>query len=826
MIFVNLNFKIMQYKINKISEIVKGKLFATNNDSIDNIITDSRNFISSSNSLFVCLVGHNNDGHNYILDLYNAGLRNFLVSKPLNFDEFENANFILVQNTLIALQKLVEIHRQNFDIPVVAITGSNGKTVVKEWISQLLNPFIPLVKSPKSYNSQLGVPLSVWNLNQNHELAIFEAGISQINEMERLEKIICPTIGIITNIGDAHQENFNSLNQKVTEKLKLFKNCKTIIYCKDYFEIDKQIKENIDFNEKEIISWSFLQNADFVVNNVLIKDSNCLIEIENNSNIESFSIPFKDKASIENAIFCYIFIKKFYNNFKINFADLSPIAMRLELKNGINNCTIINDSYNCDIASLKIALELINQQNQNSKRTLILSDIQEVSNDDKLTYKTVAQIIKSAKIDKLIGIGEKIDLYKNLFDCEKKFYSTTKEFLIDFQNNTFQNEAILLKGARKFGFEKISKTLEEKAHQTILEINLSALTHNLNYFRALLKPETKIMVMVKAFSYGSGTFEIANLLQHQRVDYLGVAIVDEGIELRKHGINLPIIVMNPEKESFYKLIEYNLEPEIYDFNVLHDFERAVNKYSPHPYPIHLKIDTGMNRLGFKNYEIENLIDKLKTNKKILVKSIFSHLAGSSESEFDDFTNQQIDEFKTISQNIINQFNYPIIRHILNSGGIERFTNSQFEMVRLGIGLYGITALQQNKLMNISTLKTTILQIKNLNNGETVGYSRVGKITEPTKIAILPIGYADGLNRKLSNGVGQMLVNGKKCKIIGNICMDMCMLDITNIDAKQGDEVLIFGNQIPVSTLAQQIGTISYEVFTNISQRVKRVYFKE
>jgi len=817
------------YTIEKISEILEDELILTHlkkTNYIDNIVTDSRNFVSSHNSIFFALIGQNHDGHNYISDLYNSGVRNFVISKILDFSNFMDTNFILVKNSLSALQKIAKFHRQNFKIPILAITGSNGKTIVKEWISQLLNPYVPLLKSPKSYNSQLGVPLSVWNLNQNYELAIFEAGISQTNEMERLEQIINPTIGIITNIGDAHQENFVSINQKVEEKLKLFKNVQTIIYSKDYVEIHEQIISNPFFENKEIISWSFSQKADYMITKILITNFNSEIEISNNSVCETITIPFKDKAAIENAIFSYIFIKRFYANFKINFQDLEPIAMRLELKNGINNCTLINDSYNCDIASLKIALELINQQNQNTKKTLILSDIQEVSNDNEFTYRTVSQIIKSAKIDKIIGIGENISLYEKMFECNKKFYKTTKDFLIDFQNNTFQNETILLKGARKFTFEKITKTLQEKAHQTILEINLGALTHNLNYFRALLKPETKIMVMVKAFSYGSGTYEIANLLQHQRVDYLGVAITDEGIELRKKGITLPIIVMNPEKDSFYKLIEYNLEPEIYDFNVLHNFVKTVNKYSPLSYPIHLKLDTGMNRLGFKPEEIENLILELKSYKKILVKSIFSHLAGSSEEVFDEFTNEQINMFQNISQNIINQLNYPIIRHILNSAGIERFTNSQYEMVRLGIGLYGISALPENKLMNISTLKTTILQIKNLNQGETVGYSRVGKITKPSQIAIIPIGYADGLNRKLSNGVGEVLVNGCKCKIIGNICMDMCMLDVTNVNAKQGDDVIIFGDKIPISKIAQLNQTIPYEILTSISQRVKRVYFKE
>ncbi len=801
----------------------------SNNPVVTSIITDSRESFIPQNAVFFALKGKNYNGHDFIDEAYKKNIRNFVVSENINWKKYENTNFVLCVDTLLALQQVAEHHRDKFEFPILAITGSNGKTVVKEWIYQLLKHHLNIIKSPKSYNSQLGVPLSVLNMNQHHKLAIFEAGISKSQEMQRLAKIIKPDIGIFINIGDAHQENFSSLKQKVEEKLKLFKKSKTLLYCKDYKDIDETVKNDADFENKEIITWSFNQQdntANYLITNLQKFNSYTRITITYNKLDDIINLPFTDQAAIENAIFCYIFIKRFYPKANINFNDLTPIAMRMEMKNGNNNCILINDYYNCDIASLKIAINHMNQQNNALKKTLIISDIQEISNDQEFIYSTVKQILEQAKIAKLIGIGLNITKYQHLFEIEKYFYHTTQDFLTNVNDIAFENEIILLKGARTFYFEKISKYLQEKSHQTVLEINMQALANNLNYFKTILNQHTKILVMVKAFSYGSGAFEIANMLQHQGIAYLGVAIADEGVLLVKKGIKTPIIVMNPQIEDFDKLIEYKLEPEIYNFNVLISLLETLKKYNIPNYYIHIKIDSGMNRLGFKVPEIEKLIEILKSNPTIIVKSIFSHLAASAEAEYDDFTLQQINTFENIASHVMTELGYTILRHILNSAGIERFNKYQYEMVRLGIGLYGISAINSSQLMNISTLKTKILQIKEVTQTETIGYSRAGKVNKLSKIAILPIGYADGFYRRLGNGNGEVMIGKQTYKTIGNICMDMCMIDITDANVTINDEVIIFGDKLSISKIAKKIGTIEYEVLTNVSQRVKRIYFSE
>jgi len=814
------------YNISEICTIVSGKLFGKSDNSVENLLIDSRILIPSDYTLFFAIAGKNHDGHNYINDMYAKGVRCFIVSRKIDFDEFSNSSFILVTNTIEALQKIAEYHRNKNNIEVLGITGSNGKTVVKEWISQLLSDYLRIVKNPKSYNSQIGVPLSVWAIEKEHQLGIFEAGISQIDEMINLERIIKPTIGIFTNIGDAHQENFESTDQKIKQKLILFKNCKTLIYCNDYSNINIQINSN-NYLLAKTISWG-KKDADYLIKKIEKNKTVTQIEISVNKEIIIFEIPFSDNASIENILHAVVFIHSQYPEIKINilnFKNLSHLEMRMEQLKAVNNCTLINDSYSCDISSLKIALDQLNLLNKHILKTLILSDIQEVNTNSEITYSEVSKIVNKNNISKFIGIGEEISKFKNLFADNSLFFTDTKAFLNSLNVNNFINEDILLKGARKFTFEKISNALQEKNHRTVLEINLEALIHNLNFFRSQLKPETKIMVMVKAFSYGSGSYEIANLLQNQRVDYLGVAVADEGVDLRKNGINIPIIIMNPEKNSFYKIIENNLEPEIYSFSVLEEFNRAVEKFSPHSYPIHIKIDSGMHRLGFLENQIDELLNDLKKYPKLKIRSVFSHLAGSSDGIHDKYTQNQINIFTIISEKIIQSIGYKPMLHILNSGGIERWQSAQFDMVRLGIGLYGVSSYQQDKLMNISTLKTTISQIKYLKKGETVGYSRKGILERDSTIAIIPIGYADGFNRKLSNRVGKVIINNQFAPIIGNICMDLSMIDITDIEANEGDEVIIFGNNFTVSDIADLIGTIPYEVLTGISQRVKRVYFK-
>ena len=827
----------MNYTVSSITSIINGTLFGKGDSNllIKILLIDSRKISNAETSLFFALIGERHDGHNYISDLYGNGIRNFVVSSiPKNIEDFADSNFILVKDTLIALQQLSAFHRQQFKIPIIGITGSNGKTIVKEWLYQLMREDKNIVRSPKSFNSQVGVPLSVWQISEEHSLGIFEAGISKPSEMKLLSNIIQPTIGIITNIGQAHDENFESQKRKVEEKLKLFLNSEGIIYCKDYTQIHNEIINEEVFHETKAFTWSRKLRADLLIGRITKNDLDTDIQGVFKNDFIGISIPFTDEASIENAIHCWtVMLYLGYENNVIaeRMRYLSPIAMRLELNEGINNCSIINDSYNSDLSSLVIALDFLNQQKQHPKKTLVLSDILQSGQTDESLYKEVANLIHKKGISRLIGIGESISNQESQFNIEKFFYKSTNDFLQHFNNSFFRDETILLKGARAFGFEAISKVIQQKAHETVLEINLNSIVHNLNYYRSKLNANTKIMAMVKAFSYGSGSFEIANILQFHRVDYLCVAYADEGIELRKAGITLPIMVMNPEEQSYDSMIHYNLEPEIYSLRVLGLFEaslkRSENK-SIKLIPIHIKLDTGMHRLGFDENDLNELIVRIKNNKHILIKSIFSHLAASDEHEHDEFTWRQIKKFNLMYDAIKSHFSYPILKHILNSAGISRFPDAQFDMVRLGIGMYGIGVNQaeQVQLQNVSTLKTNISQIKNILANDTIGYSRKGVALTDMQIATVPIGYADGLSRKLGNGNGKMILKGKPAPIIGNVCMDMCMIDITNIHANENDEVIIFGDNYSIREVAKNADTIPYEILTNVSRRVKRVYFQE
>ncbi len=822
------------YSIQELSTISGGTLSLKSPETIDirNLLTDSRRYLDAEHSLFFAIKGERHDGHKFITELFGEGVRNFVISEWRNEYQSIAANFIFVNDALSTLQKITASHRKRFHYPVIGITGSNGKTIVKEWLYQLLRSDIDIVRSPKSYNSQIGVPLSVWGMQDEHQLAIFEAGISMPGEMHKLEEIIQPTIGIFTNIGSAHDENFKSEKEKVLEKLELFKGVHTFIYNKDYQTIHESISEfKFSFPELKVFTWSRKSKSDLQIGRITKNSEDTEIQAVYENNFIKITIPFIDDASVENAIQCWslmLVLKIDQETIDERMSLLSPVAMRLEMKTGINNCSVINDSYNSDIGSLTIALDFLNQQKQHIKKTVLLSDILQSGKNETILYKEVGDLLKAKGIQSIVGIGPAISRQVDCFSMNKKFYLSTDDFLRDFSPTNFRDETILLKGARVFGFEKISKVLQQKAHETVLEINLNSLVHNLNYYRSRLKPQTKIMAMVKATSYGSGSFEVANILQFHHVDYLAVAYSDEGVELRKSGIGLPIMVMNPELMNFERMIKYRLEPEVYNFRQLNQLAEIFNKHTGEPFKIHLKLDTGMHRLGFEEREINELVVRLINNKNLHIQSVFTHLAGSDEAEHDGFTKLQFDRFKKMSDEIIRNFNYPILRHTLNSSGILRFSEAQYEMVRLGIGLYGIAATsnEQNHLQQVATLKTTISQIKNVPANETVGYSRMGKLKRDTIVATVAIGYADGISRRLGNGIGKMLVNGKLAPIIGSVCMDMCMLDITDIPAKEGDEVIVFGTEYPVTEMAKAVGTIPYEVLVNVSQRVKRVYFQE
>lgn len=820
----------MDYRIKTIAGIIGAQYNKLQDCSVSILLTDSRRLSFPEQSIFFALETKTNDGHKYIQELYKLRVRNFIVSKKLPvFETMPEANFLIVKDTLKALQKLATHHRKQFDIPVIGITGSNGKTIVKEFLYQLLHTEFNIVRSPRSYNSQLGVPLSVWQMNNKHTLGIFEAGISQPDEMERLQPIIAPSIGIITNIGEAHQENFISTTQKCMEKLTLFNDCEAIIYDGDNAFIANAI-ESACLSHKAI-AWSRTDSdAPLFIEEIEKKDNETIIHCTLLGFNRTIKIPFTDDASIENVMHCLalmLYLKPTSVN-ESKFSRLEPVAMRLDVKQGINNCLLINDTYNSDINSLDIALDFQQSRKvgKKLKSTLILSDILQSGTLPKSLYKKVADLVKRKKVDRIIGIGRDLKEYGNVFEIEKEFYTTTDEFIQSPSFKRFKNELILIKGSRHFHFERISDLLEKKVHETILEVNLDAIVHNFNYYRSKLKPETKMVCMVKAFGYGAGYYELAKTLQEHRCDYLAVAVADEGAELRKAGITIPLIVMNPEFSSFNVLFENQLEPEVYSFRLLDAMIKETERRGITSYPIHLKIDTGMHRLGFHPNDIPDICARLKEQTGLTVRSIFSHLAGSDSSAFDEFTHHQLDTFTQAAKELESELEYKVIKHILNSAGIERFTEYQMDMVRLGIGLYGVSASGQKGLRNVSTLKTTILQIQNVPANDSIGYSRMSYVKRDSRIAIIPIGYADGLNRHFSNGGGEVSIHGKRCPIIGNICMDACMIDVTEIDAREGDSVIIFGEELPVNELSNKLNTIPYEILTSISPRVKRVYYRE
>lgn len=801
---------------------------------VKDIIVDSRKLLNPSDTMFVALISERNNGHDFISELYFKNVRIFLVNNLfVECNDMMDAVFIRVNNTLEAFQRLVSWHRSKFNIPVIGITGSNGKTIVKEWLYQLLSSNYKTVRSPKSYNSQIGVPLSVWQMTAENELAVFEAGISQTGEMEKLQKIIKPTIGIFTNIGAAHDENFLSLEQKVGEKLNLFTSAEVLIYCSDYHLITERIFKSGINKKVKIFSWGLKNNPDLKILKIeKIIDGSKIIATYQNSEI-TIQIPFNDDASVENAIHCWalmLVLNISNSDIESKMQNLSRVAMRLELKAGINQCSIVDDSYNSDINSLRIALDFMSHQKNHHKNTVILSDMLQTGRNDEDLYREIGEMLESRKIQQFIGIGKVLSRHSFCFPMKSYFFNYTIDFLNQFDFSLFTNELILIKGARAFEFEKVSRVLQQKSHQTTLEVNLDAIIHNYNFYRKQLQPNTKMMAMVKAFSYGSGSSEIANVLQFHHVDYLGVAYVDEGVDLRRSGITLPIMVMHPEPESFDNIIKYDLEPEISNFKMFDMLEDTINTFDiPKNVKIHIKVDTGMHRLGFCEQDVDTLLHRLNSLQcHIEVKSVFSHLAVSDDPSEDAFSQLQISRLKSVSSELMKFLNYPIMVHILNSSGIVRFKDAQFDMVRLGIGLYGIptTPFEKNELQNVCTLKTTISQIKSLSEGETVGYGRKWTAQKESKIAVLPIGYADGLLRKYGFGVGKVFVNNSFAPIIGAICMDMCMIDVSGLTVHEGDEVIIFGDVISVSDVAKAMDTIPYEVLTSISQRVKRVYVKE
>lgn len=833
----------MSYTIESIAQCIGARRVGEHHATIDWLLTDSRSLSFPEETLFFALTTKRNNGARYIPELYARGVRNFVLTEEefhaMNqehpaMEQPTTVNYLIVSNPLKALQKLAEAHRDIFKIPVIGITGSNGKTIVKEWLHQLLSPDHCIVRSPRSYNSQIGVPLSVWQLGKEAELGIFEAGISEMGEMGALQRMIKPSIGILTNIGGAHQENFFSLQEKCMEKLSLFKNCDVVIYDGDNELISNCVAKSM-LTAREI-AWSRRDiERPLHISKIIKKDDHCVISYRYLSMDNTFCIPFIDDASIENvlnSLAACLYLMTPADQITERMARLEPVAMRLEVKEGKSDCVLINDSYNSDLASLDIALDFLVRRSEKKglKRTLILSDILETGQSTATLYRRVAQLVQSRRVDKLIGVGAEISSCAARFEGapeQQYFFPNTEALLASNLLKTLHSEVILVKGSRMFNFDLVSDELELKVHETILEVNLGAMVANLNHYRSMLRrPETKVVCMVKASAYGAGSYEIAKTLQEHHVDYLAVAVADEGSELRKAGITSSILIMNPELTAFKTMFDYKLEPEVYNFHLLDALIKAAEKEGITNYPIHVKLDTGMHRLGFAYEDLPRLIRRLKNQNAVIARSVFSHFVGSDSPQFDAFSRRQIESFEKGAEELQAVFSHKILRHICNTAGIERFPDAQFDMVRLGIGLYGVSPIDNSILNNVSTLKTTILQVREVSEEETVGYSRMGRLVRPSRIAAIPIGYADGLNRHLGCGNAYCLVNGKNAPYVGNICMDVCMIDVTDIDCREGDQATIFGDDLPITVLSDQLGTIPYEVLTSISTRVKRVYYQD
>ena len=822
----------MAYTLEKIASFIGAHLVGREDAEVNWLLTDSRSLCFPEDTLFFALETSRNDGHRYIPDLYRRGVRSFVVHRlPQEMAVYPGANFLQVVSPLKALQRLAERHREAFDIPVVGITGSNGKTIVKEWLYQLLSPERVVTRSPRSYNSQIGVPLSVWGLNEQSEVGVFEAGISMPGEMEALQSIVQPTVGVFTCLGGAHQENFASLEQKCMEKLKLFKDARVLVYCIDDPCVAGCV--NLSAFKGEYMAWS-MTRRDVPVAVTAVEKEGPLARVSYIYKGEEhvYAIPFIDDASLANSVSCLcvcLCLGMAPDVVARRMEKLEPVAMRLEVMEGRAGCTLINDSYNSDFNSLDIALDFMNRRPEHAgrKRTLILSDIAQTGEEPVDFYGRVARLVVSRGVAKFIGVGPSLKAARQAFsDLEAYFFDTTDDLLASRMLDGMHDEVVLIKGARDYRFDLLAEQLVLKVHETTLEVNLNAVVDNLNYYRSFMKPGTKMVCMVKASAYGAGAVEIAKTLQDQRVDYLAVAVADEGVDLRRAGVTANIMIMNPEMGSFKTLFEYDLEPEVYSFRLLDALVHAAEKEGITHFPIHVKLDTGMHRLGFDpQKDMPELVARLKRQTAVIPRSVFSHFVGSDSDDFDAFSARQYALFLEGSAQLQQAFRHKILRHICNSAGIEHFPERHLDMVRLGLGLYGINSRNNAILHNISTLKTTILQIHNVPKEETVGYSRKGHLTRDSRIAALPIGYADGLDRKLGCGHAYCLVNGQRAPYVGNICMDVCMIDVTDIDCKEGDTAIIFGDDLPVTVLSDAVGTIPYEILTGVSSRVKRVYFQ-
>jgi alanine racemase len=824
-----------QYSLNALQSDLGGRMLSENSDyKFELISIDTRKMYLPAQSVFVALSGIHHNGHRFLSEAFEKGIRQFIVDEEDEVPEelLKHASVLLVDNSLKSLQKLAAVHRNRFQLPVLGITGSNGKTIVKEWINSLTTPNFNVIRSPRSFNSQVGVPLSVWNIEEHHTLGVFEAGISEKGEMDALREMINPEVGVLTNIGVAHLEQFEDQKELLKEKLRLFSNCKTLISAELEIIKGEELKTLLS-SQTQLVRWSRSdQSAELIVVSESVKEHSTAFSLNWRGKKFDCSLPFTDLAHRDNLLTALLTALELgieAEELTSRTENLKPIGMRLELLDGPQGSFLINDTYSADLHSLEVALDFMLQQRTAQKRILFVSDLLQSGLEPSVLYQRLAALAEHKKVDEIFAIGSDISGFKTGFSTPIKTYGSTDEFLQKLDSSWFENATVLIKGARSFHFEKIVHFLQARTHETIFEIDLNGMVHNLNYYREKLKPGVKLMAMVKAFAYGNGSYEVASLLEYHRVDYLSVAYADEGIELRKAGIQLPILVLNTERAALNSFFDYRLEPEIYSFATFQRFAEVSKNYPKESIPgIHLKVETGMNRLGFAKSECEELCQLISENPQVKVKSVMSHFAASDDPKEDEFTKKQIEEFKKFSKKIEATAGYQVLKHISNTGAISRFPEAQFDMVRLGIGLYGAPVTEEDKgnLSVVGRLKTVVSQVKTVLAGETISYGRSFKADKKMQIAILAIGYADGLNRRLSNQKGEVSIKGKRCKIVGRICMDMTMVDVTGMDVKAGDEAEIFGDDVSLEEIAQWLETIPYEVLTSVSQRVKRIYVQE
>ena len=829
----------MKYTITEIENVLEltGGRILDGNAIVSQLLTDSRSLTLPGETIFFALRTDADDGHNYIPDLYEKGVRNFVVASDYyTLPECEGANYLAVESPLDALQSLATYHRRRFrELPVIGITGSRGKTTVKEWLYQLLKDDYRIVRSPRSYNSQIGVPLSLWDIDNNTDLAIIEAGISTTGEMDNLQAMIRPTIGIITNLGSEHNDGFESMQQKAQEKAKILNSCECIVYCADDLLVTHTIAPLVESDVAQGMSWSRNHNAaPLQVDGMDRDESKTTLHYTYHEQSDAVTIPFTADRDLDNAITCLAVLLHMglsRETIARRMAALTPVGTRLNVIEGVNNCTVIVDSYTSDYNSLTPALNFMTRRAGNRPCTVILSDLATESYSGDELYIRVNELLLAKRVSRLIGIGKEMCRYKAHFADlpQSRFFDDTQEFLNDFVKGDFDDETILIKGDPRYGFSQIIDLLEAKQHITVMEVDLNALAHNYKFFRSLIKPDTKTVGMVKASGYGAGSYEIAKTLQDCGCDYLAVAVHDEGVDLRKASITMPIIVLNPNGVNYKAIFQYHLEPELYSLDMGNDLIKEGRKYGVHDFPVHIKIDSGMHRLGFTRDQLPKLIELLKGQDIIKPASVFSHLSVADEPDQDAYTQEQFDYFDSCSELLQQSFDHHIMRHILNTSGVVRFPHRQYDMVRVGIGLYGIRTLfdgSEDTLKPVSALRSIIISIKEWPAGTTIGYGRRGKLERDSRIATVNIGYADGFDRHFGNGNVSMWVGGKLCPTVGNVCMDAVMIDVTDVPCKVGDTVEVFGEHVPVEQLSEARGTIPYEILTSVSPRVKRVYYRE